>query len=1581
MDTTRHDKVFKTSSPRTGRELDAMAGGGAGVVVGGGSSGSGGGGVRYHSELLGVVNSNNYMDTETAIHLTAEKLAEINSFYDKFLRKDTPDTAAEPITFVKGITVTGGASSDTLYVEKGATVGSLYVEETSSTRDLVVRRLAEILQLNVTEVATLARAIVKEFVSSETFIPGFAGEGFKIWQIAAGEWHGEIDSLTIRRSLNAFELLIQKYRAINGGLVISQGSGKIKSVTETDTHYLLEMEGDLTLMPDDFIRCQTWGTGEVEEYKFDFTDASKWRTNLFNASGIVFEYTNNLYRVNSISNAEESYFLLGYDLNPGESINISLKISGLEEGDKIFVTTGSSNNQIAQEITSDGTYTFNYLNDNDGNINAFVIVYQTTSVGEKKLVIEQVPEKKIETVTNKFYWVRVDGIEEGKVKVLKSEFDDGNQQPAAYPFDFNSNDWEYDQAQDITFSHTSNSMHLTRAGAEMQLLTTYDAPEGETVNITLNITGVNSESTIYTADDNHPEGMIIDKYGVYTFPYTRTPDLGVWGMFYKGTVGAKNILIEQIPEQPGFNSAWMFNSDFTTTHTLNSIHLTNAGTEQDAFAYRTLKPGESIRLNLQVTGLASGQEIRTIGGTPDAQQPVLITGDGTYKVEYRNTSDSDSVFAIGYKGAIGACDITVSIVPDSTNAPAIGDEVVQMGNATDITRQALILLSATDGKPCIDLLAGVNSKSFAGKLQMRAGCLDGIQDPDFPTNLQPSGYGLYCSNAFLKGSLVLRNGKSVDAEIEGVRTELTAIPGQITAAVSSVKEYTDSSVGSVREELSTNISAIPGQIKVEIGKMQIGASNLIPNSSFEEEGFFTGGNLGQYVERWGATPTDILPVAGNRFFALYTEERTDFFTGISHFFKVEPNTPYVFSIYLYRSNFVGTTSSYIWHYDSASDNYIDATAIPVPETAGKWERIIVPFTTKETETRIAFRLGFNSAFAGGAVLLADCVQLEKGTVPTAWREASADILSQTKSLIKAESDQLLFQVTRTTTGTRNYVLGSRMNRTGSFHAAGGGTVNLVTDEKFGTVVEFSRPEGGGEYQFVWELSNTAELNNNDVVFSVIAKRISETGYWNFGGWNTTFDLCRTFDSNQIDLGGGWVHYWATKKIDYLRGAGNTGAFGINTVSGTWRFYAVGVYKGNKPVDWTAAPEDLESRVSQAELNLQPDNIWLGISNKMSTSVLPRTKQTVDATGLDQNTYYPVTIHLSETEPYTITVQRSLWAAAYGVPYWSTHYGGFSVVCRWTTNGAGWGTIQIMRTVHDFRYLHSNVLPVGSIGQMTNGSREVIFVRGGSKYDIMVEGTPTADIMLHSTTFTEYGQSASPTTSIVAPEPNWDALTRTGINIDTKEITINAATTKIVSNGQVAALFTTDASGNPIIQGRFLQISQGATIAGFEVGEYVLSGTSEHAAIHIGSPYNGGRYVQLQNEFSANIVSYSRVSGADALYTNGPVRMFQPVGAGWNTPGVLAIYSKWTTGQNGSIGHMWGDGCTVTYDSHLGNSKYKYNHSLGHANYTVLGQTISEHTGFVRLVEKTSSYFVVQNLGTTGRPDSAAFDLIILGRNV
>lgn len=107
--------------------------------------------------------------------------------------------------------------------------------------------------------------IVKEFISSEKFVSGLLGEGFKVYE-KNDIWYIECDNLTVRQVLTVFEMIISKLKAVNGGLVVSPGNNTIKSVSETDTQYVLEVEDDIEIAKDDFIRHQVFSTSHAKNY-------------------------------------------------------------------------------------------------------------------------------------------------------------------------------------------------------------------------------------------------------------------------------------------------------------------------------------------------------------------------------------------------------------------------------------------------------------------------------------------------------------------------------------------------------------------------------------------------------------------------------------------------------------------------------------------------------------------------------------------------------------------------------------------------------------------------------------------------------------------------------------------------------------------------------------------------------------------------------------------------------------------------------------------------------------------------------------------------------------------------------------------------------------------------------------------------------------------------------------------------------------------------------------------------------------------------------------------------------------------
>lgn len=106
----------------------------------------------------------------------------------------------------------------------------------------------------------------------------------------------------------------------------------------------------------------------------------------------------------------------------------------------------------------------------------------------------------------------------------------------------------------------------------------------------------------------------------------------------------------------------------------------------------------------------------------------------------------------------------------NSGIPEADEEIVLLGNRTDINRQSAIMISAYDNNsPYIAFYAGINSYSFEGKEPMRTGNLNGIVDEDFG---QLTGFGLYCQNVYMKGVFRLMSGKTVEESIGDVQSNL-----------------------------------------------------------------------------------------------------------------------------------------------------------------------------------------------------------------------------------------------------------------------------------------------------------------------------------------------------------------------------------------------------------------------------------------------------------------------------------------------------------------------------------------------------------------------------------------------------------------------------------------------------------------------------------------------------------------------------------------------------------------------------------------------------------------------------------------
>lgn len=137
---------------------------------------------------------------------------------------------------------------------------------------------------------------------------------------------------------------------------------------------------------------------------------------------------------------------------------------------------------------------------------------------------------------------------------------------------------------------------------------------------------------------------------------------------------------------------------------------------------------------------------------------------------------------------------------------------------------------------------------------------------------------------------------------------------------------------------------------------------------------------------------------------------------------------------------------------------------------------------------------------------------------------------------------------------------------------------------------------------------------------------------------------------------------------------------------------------------------------------------------------------IDASGLDENTWYPVTIAAGERMNIRVEVLVALDSGT--KPSWSTHEHGFSVRKIWEFAPYAWGVNpRSILAVHLSDFNLANTDPVRGLSTLSNYDTCYVYVRGGGKYHFYA--SHGAIVILHTDTYApgSGSQSISPTTEI------------------------------------------------------------------------------------------------------------------------------------------------------------------------------------------------------------------------------------------
>ena len=665
---------------------------------------------------------------------------------ETFLRKDQNDTTPYKLTIRGGIE-TGWDQSQ--------------AEPTAS--------------LSEDGILNAAAAILKEYISSPKFIPGFTGEGAKLYKDEAGNWTLECDIVTVRKMMKVFELIIQKIRSVNGALVISQSNSKVVEVAEDGEYYVLDFGDDQpTFQAHDLVRHQVFSGNEVEYYwvEIDRAEGSKAWILKSEFNGVVPKQDDELVQMGNTQNvARQSLIYLSAEEGSPQN-------EGLSEYSSLPATV---------EDETQTAYT----------------MYTGTADG-KYVKSELVVANDFSTMTLNFYrssslssptWTKV------------------NPTPYEFIMLYNTIYWN---------------------GGYVCISDDYMAGESGLISYSTDISNMFSNAM--------PVAELDPGIGFYT--YERGNIGSDDDYFYIGWRGYKNsrdYMVKFSIDKSGNITLYKEDMVYTKAMRISGNHMLS-----------------SDKLSLEVRNLKDSQfSVYDIDDTmTDAICYksgcfLVFTSNSYYSIE--NGSITKKEYELGGKtiGTISTSTLVSGVVYAYTtkgyvltfkdgsqvSTPELFAGSEQNGGTgrifndgknviVDISTPnayfAPVVQPVANGHPVIDILDGVNSKTFEGKLKTRIGYLGGITDTDFPASYQPSGYGIYSINAFLKGIFILRNGKTIEQEFESTNKEIDIAKTDAKAAQDRLNTWADDGVISPTEKTA---------LKQEMEALKAERDSILANAS------------------------------------------------------------------------------------------------------------------------------------------------------------------------------------------------------------------------------------------------------------------------------------------------------------------------------------------------------------------------------------------------------------------------------------------------------------------------------------------------------------------------------------------------------------------------------------------------------------------------------------------------------------------------------------------------------------------------------------------------------------------------------
>lgn len=175
---------------------------------------------------------------------------------------------------------------------------------------------------------------------------------------------------------------------------------------------------------------------------------------------------------------------------------------------------------------------------------------------------------------------------------------------------------------------------------------------------------------------------------------------------------------------------------------------------------------------------------------------------------------------------------------------------------------------------------------------------------------------------------------------------------------------------------------------------------------------------------------------------------------------------------------------------------------------------------------------------------------------------------------------------------------------------------------------------------------------------------------------------------------------------------------------------------------------------------------------------------LDLSKLNENTYYPVILPLVTSRRYAFKVFRTLGQYSDNKPSYATHSTkGFAMIVEWQVSGSGWGTQSENRIIDNFDWKWTNQSPVMGPAQLTNGSVEYIYLRGGAKYQLTKHKSVNHQII--TSTYTNNKQSVAPKGFVAndVPKSSEQKANATANAVNQLETKVTEVSGKVTSTAQ------------------------------------------------------------------------------------------------------------------------------------------------------------------------------------------------------